>query len=104
MEPAGRQLCLDVMKVSWSGTQGLRQSDCGILLEIESSGGLLQTTVAIPGGSEMTLDNGLGLVHGKVTSCEQDDYGFNVNFIVIDRGVDWYPEYVPAFIHSASGG
>ena len=53
-----RQLCLDLMKVSWAGTHGSTHSDCAILLEIAPDGGLLQTTVAVPCGSEITLTVG----------------------------------------------
>ncbi len=102
MDTAKRELCLDLMKVSWVGKQGSRQSDCAILLEIEPSGGLLQPTVPIPCGSEITLSNGAELVNGQVTSCEQDIYGYIVNFTVSDRATGWYPNYVPPFIHSTS--
>jgi len=85
------------------GTDGSKKADCAIILEIESSGGLVQTTVAIPGGSEITLNTVLGLVQGHVTSCEEDAYGYIVNFVIDDRAKNWFPEYVPPFLHSASG-
>jgi hypothetical protein len=95
-----RQYCLDMMKVSWVGADGLRKSDCAIILEIDPSGGLVQTTVAIPCSSEITLDTGLGLVPGHVTSCEEDAYGYIVNFAVNAKATNWFPEYVPPFLHS----
>jgi hypothetical protein len=98
-----RQFCLDMMKVSWVGTDGVEKADCAIILEIEPSGGLVQTTVAIPCSSEITLKTGLGVVHGHVTSCEEDAYGYIVNFAVNDEGGNWFPEYVPPFLHSAGG-
>jgi len=91
-----------MMKVSWSGSEGLPQSECGILLEIEPSGGLLQTSVAIPEGCDVTLTNPQGQVHGHVISCQQDDYGYTVDFTVVDREPGWYPEYVPPYLHSDS--
>jgi len=100
-DTAQRELCLDLMKVSWMGTHGSRQSDCAILLEIEPLGGLIQTTVPISCGSEITLKNGLGPVKGQVTSCEQDPYGYVVKFTILAQAMDWYPEYVPRFMHSA---
>jgi hypothetical protein len=90
------------MKVSWVGADGLKKSDCAIILEIESAGGLIQTTVAIPCTSEITVDTGLALVGGYVTSCEEDAYGFIVNFAINDQA-HWFPEYVPPFLRSASG-
>jgi hypothetical protein len=98
-----RQFCLDVMKVSWVGMDGFKKSDCAIILEIEPAGGLVQTTISIASGSEITLDAGLGLVQGHVTSCEEDAYGYVVNFVIDDRAKNWFPEYVPTFLHSASG-
>jgi hypothetical protein len=103
METLERQFCLDMVKVSWVGTDGLKKSDCAIILEIEPAGGLVQTTVAMPFSSEFTLDTGLGLVQGHVTRCEQDAYGFIVNFTINDRENNWFPEYVPPFLHSARG-
>ena len=97
-----RQFCLDMIKVSWVGTGGSRKSDCAIILEIEAAGGLVQTTVSIPSTSEIMLDNGLGFVQGHVTSCEEDAYGYLVNFVVDDPGKNWFPEYAPPFLHSAS--
>jgi hypothetical protein len=99
-----RQFCLDMLKVSWVGIDGFKKSDCGIILEVEPAGGLVQTTVAIPGRSEITLDTGLGLVQGQVTSCEQDAYGYIVNFAIHDEVSNWFPEYVPHFLHSAGSG
>ena len=103
MEATQRQFCLDMMKVSWAGTDGFKKSDCAIILEIEPAGGLIQTTVAIPYRSEITLDTGLGLVQGHVTSCEQDAYGYIVNFAINDPASKWFPEYVPPFLQSAGG-
>jgi hypothetical protein len=98
-----RQFCLDMMKVSWLGTDGLKKSDCAIILEIEPAGGLIQTTAAIPSRSEITLDTGLGVVQGHVTNCEEDAYGYVVNFVIDDQAKNWFPVYVPPFLHSASG-
>jgi hypothetical protein len=98
-----RQFCLDMIKVGWVGTDGSKKSDCAIILEIEPTGGLVQTTVAIPSSSEITLDTGLGLVQGHVTSCDQDACGYIVNFAINDRASNWFPEYVPPFLHSAGG-
>jgi len=103
METTQRQFCLDMMKVSWVGTDGYKRTDCGIILEIEPAGGLVQTTVAIPCDSEITVDTGLALVQGRVTCCEEDAYGFIVNFAINDQAGNWFPEYVPPFLQSAGG-
>jgi hypothetical protein len=101
VEIMARQFCLDLMRVSWVGTDGLKESDYGIVLEIEPAGGLVQTTVAIRSCSQITLDTGWALIQGRVTSCEEDAYGFIVNFAVNNQTVNWFPEYAPFFLHSA---
>ena len=103
MGTSQRNFCLDMVKVSWLGTDGCKKSDCAIILEIEPAGGLVQTTVAIPRSSEITLKTGLGLVQGRVTTCEEDAYGFIVNFAIEDESRNWFPEYLPPFLHSAGG-
>src|SRR5258706_2539305 len=103
MGAEARQFCLDLMQVSWDGPQRSGDCDCAILLEIEAAGGLLQTSVAIPCGSEMTLDTGRGSVQGRVTGCEQDDYGYVINFVIVAGETHWYPEYVPPYMLSNGG-
>jgi len=98
-----RQFCLDMLKVTWVGSDGFKKSDCAIILEIEAVGGLIQTTIAIPHDSEITLETEVGVVKGHVTNCEQDAYGFIVNFAVTEQASNWFPEYVPPFLQSASG-
>jgi len=98
-----RQFCLDLMKMSWVGTDGVKKSDCAIILEIDAAGGLVQTTVAIPYDSEISLETGQGLAQGHVTSCEEDAYGYVVDFAINDQAKNWFPEYVPPFLHSAGG-
>jgi hypothetical protein len=83
------------------GTNGLKKTDCGIILEIEPAGGLVQTTVGIPFSSNVMLDTGSGLVQGHVTSCEEDSYGYIVSFAIDDCDSRWFPQYVPQFLHSA---
>src|SRR6266404_2379579 len=94
-----RQFCLDMIKLIWGGTGGSRKSDCAIILEIEPTGGLVQTSAAIASSSEITLDTGLGLVQGHVTSCEEDAHGYLVNFVIDDPAENWFPQYVPPFLH-----
>jgi len=103
MDTVERQFCLDMIKVSWLTTDGGKKSDCAIILEIEPSGGLVQTNAPISVESGITLDTGTHLVQGHVTNCEEDAYGYVVNFMVDDRATEWFPEYVPEFLHSASG-
>jgi hydrogenase/urease accessory protein HupE len=67
-----RQSCLDMMQVGWTGTNGFKGTNYGIILEIDPAGGLVQTTVAIPVSSKIMLNTGMGLFQGHVTGCEED--------------------------------
>jgi hypothetical protein len=96
-----RQFCSDMMQVGWTGTNGFKETYCGIILEIDPAGGLVQTTVGIPFSSKIMLDTGMGLVQGHVTGCEKDPYGYIVNFEVDDCDSRWFPQFVPQFLHSS---
>jgi len=96
-----RQFCLDMMRVTWIGADGAAKADCGIILEIDPAGGLIQTTVAIPLKLKIVLDTGMDLVQGRVTSCEEDPYGYIVDFAIEGGNHLWFPHYSPQFLHLA---
>jgi len=86
--------CLDVFRVaSPPGTLNPFR-DCAILLEIWGFGGLLQTSVAIPEDTVISMPSvGTGIL-AKVVSCQEDDFGFMVEISV--GGPGWFPEgYTP---------
>ncbi len=43
-----RPPCLDMTQVSWMGTNGFKETNCGIILEIDPAGGLVQASFPIP--------------------------------------------------------
>lgn len=91
--------CLDVIKIA--SPPGLQPSlhDCAIMLEIWDLGALLQTSIPIPAGTVISLGFRQG-VPAKVTSCEQDDYGFLVKVAILEGG--WFPEvYMPPYLMRA---
>jgi hypothetical protein len=90
-----RFLCLDMLRISWVNPSGTTSSHCAILTEIWSSGALLQTDTAIPGGSMLTLAAPSGSIHAHVSSCTQDNYGFLIH-ILVDSPPGWFPrKYQP---------
>src|SRR5437660_6863755 len=97
--PEERHLCLDMLRVNWETPAGAKtHSECAILLEIWSSGGLFQTGSAIPEGSPVIIAAASGAVHAHVSRCEQDDYGFIVQ-IAVDSPEGWFPAaYNPAYL------
>ena len=87
--------CLDLFQVASSPGAGSQFSDCAILLEVWNAGGLLQTNVAIPKGTVITIRS-IG-IQAKVVSCEQDDFGFMIEIAVCDP--KWFPVgYTPPHV------
>jgi hypothetical protein len=87
--------CLDLLRVTSSpgGTEAI--SDCAILLEIWPLGGLLQTNLAIPEDTDLSIPS-VGVL-AKVEHCQQDDFGFLVEISV--DSARWFPEgYVPPHV------
>jgi hypothetical protein len=94
-----RYECLDLLPINWRPANGDQGSECGILLEVWRTGGLVQTSVAMPEGSWVELAIPGGALHGRVTRCEQDDYGFLVS-VLVDRNQqgEWFPGYCPLYL------
>jgi hypothetical protein len=97
-QPDERCLCLDLLRVSWETSEpNETYSECAILMEVWPSGGLLQTSVAIPEGSKLTVELDEGSRPATVSHCGQDDYGFLVE--IAANPADWFPaRYKPAYL------
>jgi hypothetical protein len=86
--------CLDLLRISSPAGAANRFSDCAILLEIWGLGGLLQTNIAIPENTEISIPSIGSGIPAKVVSCQQDDFGFMIEILVNSPG--WFPEgYLP---------
>lgn len=91
--------CLDLFQVTSSPATEKPFKDCAILLEVWDAGGLLQTNLAIPEGTVITIQF-IG-IQAKVVSCQQDDFGFIVEIAVCDP--QWFPVgYTPPHILSSA--
>lgn len=91
--------CLDMLRVESVVGAGSQFHDCAILLEIWSSGGLLQTTIAIPEHTRIYLPSVSGGIEAEVECCAQDAYGFLVQIATPARG--WFPDsYTPSLMLS----
>lgn len=94
--PDDRFLCLDMLRVTWISASGRATSECAIVMEIWGSGAVLQTEMAIPKESTLTLAAPNGPVCAKVTACDRDDYGFLIQ-MAVDTSERWFPNsYCPA--------
>ena|SRR5579863_3046239 len=89
--------CLDLLRVVSAPGIANPFCDCAILLEVWEVGGLLQTSVAIPLDTVISMPSvGAGL-QAKVVSCQEDDYGFLIEISV--PGPGWFPEgYIPPHV------
>src|SRR5580658_6729408 len=76
-----RHQCLDMIPMEWS-VSGRQCSESGILVEIWRTGGLLQTSAPLPADCQVQLELTGRTVQARVTSCEQDDYGYLVQVTV----------------------
>jgi hypothetical protein len=89
--------CLDMLRVESASGSAHPFHECAILLEIWDSGGLLQTSMAIPEETIVSIPSVANGLSAKVVSCEQDDYGFLVKIAVSEAA--WFPErYTPSYI------
>jgi hypothetical protein len=88
---------LDLFQVASSPGTGKPFCDCAILLEVWDVGGLLQTNLAIPEGSVISISAIGNGIRAKVVSCQRDDFGFMVEISVCDPG--WFPAgYTPPHV------
>jgi hypothetical protein len=94
---SGRYFCLDLIRVTWKDAS-TTLCDCASLLEVWESGGLLQTSAAIPQGSELIVASPHGSFRAIVNSCETDEYG-NLLEIKVDPSGSWFPSgYNPPYL------
>jgi hypothetical protein len=95
-----RFACLDLCDFHWTRTPAAQAegSESAILLEIWHSGGMFQTSNAIPKDSTVTIATGNGPIGGSVRSCHRDDYGFLVE-VQIAQPKNWFPRaYRPPYL------
>ena len=93
--------CLDLCDFSWRGARAhVAGSESAILLEVWHSGGLFQTTQAVPRRSKVRIGSASSgkAVEGSVHSCREDAYGFLIEVHVSDPA-NWFPGvYQPPYL------
>jgi len=91
--------CYDIFPINWPATSiDDQRSDCGILLEIWRTGGLVHSGIPIPEGLIELAPQGYA-IQGQVVSCEPDEhYGFLVQ-VSVDPNDNWFPDsYCPVYL------
>jgi len=71
--------------------------ECGILLEIWPSGGVLQSDKPLVTGEKFLIHLDAGEIEAEVQNYEEDVYGCYIRFAVHDP---WFPEsYQPSYLN-----
>ena len=97
MNPGEQQhfFCMDVLHIKAAKGSGAH-CDCGVLLEIWPSGGILQSDEPLAKGERFTVSFDDGQVEAEAQGYEQDEFGYYIKFAV---GEPWFPEsYHPQYL------
>jgi hypothetical protein len=88
--------CLAMLSIETAGNRQ-RQCECGILLEIWSSGGVLQSDTPLEKNEKFLIHLARTEVEAEVQNCEQDIYGYYTRFAVNEP---WFPQsYQPSYLN-----
>ena len=95
--PGQHLQCLDTFRVESASGAVNPFRDCAILLEIWETGGLLQTSIALPENTHLNIPSIGHGVSARVVSCQQDDYGFLEEIEIVSP--EWFPQnYTPPYL------
>ena len=88
--------CLDMLRICAAGS-GQPWCECGILLEIWPSGGVLQSDKPLVTGEKFQIHLNAAEIEAEVQNYEEDGYGYYIRFAVQDP---WFPEsYQPSYLN-----
>ena len=93
--------CLDLLPIRTFRANQL-ECNCGILLEIWPSGGVLHADEPMVKGQKFTISVNGSQVEAEIESSQQDGYGFYLEFKVREP---WFPEsYQPPYLNVKTTG
>ena len=85
-----------------TATSSRRECECGILLEIWRSGGVIQADKPLEKGEKFLIDLAKAEIEAEVQDHEEDLYGSYIRFAVSSP---WFPEsYQPSYLNSEVNG
>ena len=88
--------CLDMLRIG-AAQSSQPWCECGILLEIWPSGGVLQLDKPLVTGEKFQIHLDAAEIEAEVQNYEDDVYGHYVRFAVHDP---WFPEpYQPSYLN-----
>lgn len=96
-----RDLCADLVKISWENESGSVLTEWAIIHDISSSGASLGIEVQIPHGISVTLEFGMERCRARVKYCYYDRMNYLVG-IQFEDGYRWSrrrwkPEHLTQF-------
>jgi hypothetical protein len=83
-----RNLCADLIAISWTEKSGRIRSDMGTLQDISAAGACLHLEQSIPAGTGVSLYYPKGKYDAKVKYCRSEQSGYLVG-IEFDPGYRW---------------
>ena len=83
-----RNLCADLIAISWTEKSGRVRSDMGTLEDISAAGACLRLEQSIPAGTGVSLYYPKGKYDGKVKYCRSEQNGYLLG-IEFDLGYCW---------------
>jgi len=88
--------CLDVIPIRWRSGSGPERRVCATLLEVWSSGGVLQIDEPIAKGETFVIAVQGVQIEARVQSYDRDEYGYYLQFGLADP---WFPaHYKPPYL------
>jgi hypothetical protein len=83
-----RELCADLVRVTWKNTDGLQQAEWAILEDISSSGACFEIEEAIPNDTIVALQFASDRLEARVKYCNPENakYLLGVQF---EQGYRW---------------
>jgi len=83
-----RNMCADLLTLSWTDAQGRGQSEVATLDDISATGACLELEDAIPVGTSVRLHYPNGEYRGKIKYCTFEEIGYVIG-VAFDEGYRW---------------
>ena len=85
-----RQLCSEVVNISFADTTGRRVADVGIIEDVNHNGLCLSLGISLPVSAAVKISNEQVEADARVCHCSPQDYGYSVG-VEFTEGFEWDP-------------
>ncbi len=86
-----RQMCSEVVTISFADTTGRRVADVGIIEDVNHNGLCVSLGIPLPIAAEVKISTDELEAEGRVLHCSPQDYGYSVG-LEFAGGCEWDPE------------